>query len=139
MKSILLQFAETPTMEDIDFSLVEYDPELNLNVLKNTKVPAINFTDSGTETFTKTTGEDSDADRNVESDLSYLLDTSTQTRVINEVSDEDRGNPLANLMATTTITLVNSEASDSDKDFNKLHAMLATRTFTKISETSDTD
>ncbi len=57
MKHLLLQFAETPTGENIDTSIVEYDHQLNLNVVKGTTIPAVTFSDQETQTFTKANGD----------------------------------------------------------------------------------
>ena len=115
MKHLILEFAEKPSNENIDLSNIEYDHDLNLNVLKGTKTPAINFSDQATETFTKVTGEAADTDRHLKKGLSLSMDTSTETRTHNEVSDSDKNfRDLYYLSATRTLT-ESSEALDSDK------------------------
>ncbi len=134
MRHILLEFAEVPKQDAIDMSMVEYDNELNLNVFKNTKIPAVTFADQQTETFTKTQGEGSDSDRDMKYNISSLLDTSTQTRTHNEVSDSDSKYNLSSLLDTSTLTFVNNEVSDSDKNLRDMGFLSSTRTLTETSE-----
>ena len=126
MKHILLEFSETPDQYDIDLSKITYDNDLNLNVLKNTKIPAITFADQQTETFTKTNGEGSDSDNDMKYKIAPLLTTSTQTRTHNEASDCDSKYNLSNLLDTSTQTFINSEVSDSDKNIRDLDYLSAT-------------
>ncbi len=135
MKHLLLHHAETPTQENVDFSIIEYHPLLNLNVLRGTDTPAVNFCDQATETFTKAGGEGVDSDNNFKA----LLDTSTQTRVSNEDSDSDANWRLKNLLDTGTVTLVKSEATDSDKSYSDLEYLSETRTLTESGEALDSD
>lgn len=131
MQYLLLKFAETPQKENIDLSIVEYDNELNLNVIKGTKIPAITFMDQATETFTKTAGEGADSDRDLNCTIAAMADTSTQTKVSNESSDSDTRQSLIQLLDTSTQTFVRSEVSDSDKNFKDLEYLAATRTLTE--------
>ncbi|HEX8333581.1 MAG TPA: hypothetical protein VF622_13255 [Segetibacter sp.] len=113
---LLLEFAEPAMEEDVDTSLVEYNNELNLNVIKGTTMPAINQVSLGTETFTKATGEGTDSDRDLSKNLSILMATATQTRQMIEGTDSDkRTKDIQCLMATRTLTEVRSESSDSDR------------------------
>lgn len=139
MKHILLQFAEIPEREDIHLSVVEYDHELNLNVIRGSKTPAITFTDQATETFTKVQGEGADSDRDIKYNISSLLETSTQTRVSNEGSDSDPMYHIGSMLDTSTHTLVHAEVSDSDKNFRDIEFLSATRTLTESSEALDSD
>lgn len=90
MQHLLLQFAETPHQENLDLSIVEYDNDLNLNVIKGTKIPAVTLIDQATDTFTKTTGEGTDSGRDLNSAITIVLDTSTQTRLSSEGADNGR-------------------------------------------------
>lgn len=139
MGHIILEFAEVPAQENIDFSIVEYDYRLNLNVFKGTKIAAVNFVDQATETFTKAHGEGTDSDMDMKNNLVSLVGTSTQTRMNNEVSDVDGMHHLTGMLATSTQTLVNNEVSDSDKNFRDLEFLSATRTLTESSEALDSD
>lgn len=141
MSYFLLEFAEIPTGEAIDQSLIEYDKDLNLSVIKGTKTPALKAAKQATETFTKTTGEGSDSDRDGGQLFSALLTTNTQTRVSHEASDSDRQEVavLNSMIVTSTNTFVNQEVSDSDKDRQHLSELIATRTLTESSETADSD
>lgn len=113
---LLLEFVETVTQEDVDMSIVEYNYDLNLNVIKGTSMPAVKQVNLGTETFTKATGEGSDSDRDLSRNLTILMATSTQTRQMIEGIDSDkRARDLQCLMATRTLTEVRSESSDSDR------------------------
>lgn len=111
MKPLTLEFKEIPNGADLDYSLIEYDNELNLSVNKQTRQPAIENVEMDTTTFTKAGTEESDTDFN---GIKMLLDTEM-------------------------ITLVNSEGTVSDKDKIALNALLDTTTLTESSETSDQD
>jgi hypothetical protein len=115
MKHMILEFAELPANQEIDFSEIEYNSNLNLNVFKGTSIPAVNFADQATETFTKTAGEGADSDRDLNHNFKNLAVTSTQTHAHNETSDNDRGfQNLVFLSATQTLTET-TEPTDSDK------------------------
>ena len=115
MSYFLLEFTETPTADPIDSSLIEYDKELNLSVIKGTRTPALQAAQQATETFTKTSGEGTDSDRDARNLLSAMIATSTQTRVQQEASDSDQDRQhLLSLVATRTLT-ESSETTDSDK------------------------
>ena len=115
MSYFLLEFAETPTAELVNSSLIEYDKELNLSVIKGTKTPALQAAHQATETFTKTSGEGTDSDRDARNVMEAMIATSTQTRVQHEASDSDKDrHHLSSLVATRTLT-ESSEAADSDK------------------------
>ncbi len=87
MKLLTFQFKESPSIEDSDYSSIEYDESQNLTVNKKTRRPAIESLTLDTETFTKTQGEGSDSDN---SNLAILLDTSTSTFTRTEGTDSDR-------------------------------------------------
>ena len=111
MKPLAFQFKETPTRENFDYSLIEYDEQLNLSVNKKTRQPAIDTMTMDTETFTKASGESSDADNN---GISMLMDTETRTYTQAEESDSDRDRrSIQALMDTTTIT---ESREDIDQD-----------------------
>jgi hypothetical protein len=141
MQYLLLQFAEIPDGEDIDTSMICYDYDLNLNVIKGTNIPAVTFSDQATETFTKTYGEAQDSDKDLQyHHLHSLLDTATATRTQMEGTDRDKEhNNLATLLDTSTQTFVHSEVSDSDKNFKDLSFLSATRTLTETVESVDSD
>jgi len=112
MKPLAFQFKETPTSENIDYSLIEYDEQLNLSINKKTGQPAIETLTMDTETFTKAIGESSDSDRDSNS---ILMDTETRTYTRTEDADSDRDRQsMQALMDTTTIT-ESREDSDQDK------------------------
>ncbi len=111
MKPLILEFAEKITDEDNGYlDQIEYSSELNLSVLKDTKTPAITQEVLGTETFTKTTGEPRDPDKE---NIKYLLDTYTKTDRQLESGDTDYNKEF--LLGTSTKTNVMPESSDSDK------------------------
>jgi hypothetical protein len=139
MNHIILQFAETPDQEVLDLSMVEYDRDLNLNVIKGTKIPAVTFADLATSTATKTSGEGVDSDKDFRSNISQMMGTSTQTRVRNESSDNDPSKTLMTMLDTSTKTFTKTEESDSDKNLRDLAYLSATRTLTESSETLDND
>lgn len=116
MKPLILEFKECLYGEDNDFSSIEYSNILNLSVDKNTQIPAIQYLNLETETFTKTKNETSDSDKNA---LNFLMHTETGTFTYSEVSDSDRDvTNLKNIIDnTTTIT----ESSDQDKPHNDIN------------------
>ncbi|OBY65975.1 hypothetical protein [Polaribacter vadi] len=115
MKPLILEFTESPKLQNIDYSLIEYSKEKNLSVLKNTTIPAISYVSMDTETFTKTSGEPSDSDNDYRLKLKRLLDTSTETFTSTEPSDSDNNySSLKLLMDTQTVT-ESIEPTDSDK------------------------
>ncbi len=138
MKHLILQFAETPNQENIDLSMVEYDPQLQLTVIKGTKTPAVNFDEQATNTLTKTVGEGADADRDTRHNVRVMLATSTQTRVHNESADSDPRRKLSSLLDTSSDTFTRT-ASDGDKDLRDISYLAATCTLTESSETLDSD
>ncbi len=115
MKALILEFAEKPTLQELDFSIIEYCPKQNLSVVKNTSFPAIKYVSMDTATCTKAYEEPTDSDHNLVLKLGNLLDTGTETLQSTEVSDSDRSsNILKRLMDTQTIT-ESVEGTDSDK------------------------
>jgi len=141
MSYFLLEFGEAATGESVYSSLIEYDKELNLSVIKGTKTPAIKAAQQATETFTKTQGEGTDSDRDTHYSFAVMMATKTQTRVSQEATDSDRDirQDLRTLMGTSTQTFVKQEVSDSDKDRQRLSSLVATRTLTESSEVADSD
>lgn len=83
MKPITFKFLERPNESGVDYSIIEYDNELNLCVDKRTNLPAIDSINMETETFTKTQGEVSDSDADIR------MDTMTRTLTQMESSDSD--------------------------------------------------
>jgi hypothetical protein len=115
MKSFILEFAEKPKINNLDYSIIEYSKKQNLSVLKNTEIPAITYVNMGTETFTKTTNEPTDSDNDYRFRLKRLLDTTSETFTTTEPSDSDHNySSLKLLMDTQTIT-ESQEPTDSDK------------------------
>lgn len=108
MRPLIMEFIERPVAEDLDFSLIEYDSNLNLNVDRSTGLPAIDQLQFGTSTHTRI-GEVSDSDP---SRIGDMLATETFTKVNNEGCDSDPSVGL--LMATKTITTSHQENSDWD-------------------------
>ncbi len=140
MKPLILEFAETPEILDLDNSILEYSEELNLTVLKSTKEVAIEKVYLETETFTKSIGEGTDKDQ--DDYLNHIMDTLTKTGVKSEESDADDSinDQIVHLMETTTYTFTNKEETDADKDIEKIKKLMDTRTITEIKrEESDTD
>ena len=115
MRPLILEFAETPELKNLDYSLIEYSREKNLSVIRNTQIPAISYVNMETETFTKTSGEPVDSDNDLRYRLRRLLDTSTDTFTSTEPSDSDQDrSALKMLMDTQTIT-ESVEPTDTDK------------------------
>lgn len=139
-KHLILEFAEIPEQENIDFNIIEYDEKLNLNVVKGTKIPAVTFSHQDTQTFSKGGNEGTDSDTDLQNNISMMLETSTQTRRINEETDSDPTySKLTTMLDTTTQTFVHTEVSDSDKNFHDLQFLSDTRTLTESSEALDSD
>lgn len=110
MKPITFEFIEKPTENELDYSAIQYSNELNLSVDKTNGLPAIEFLNMDTETFTKTGGEASD------SDMDIRMDTVTRTFTQLESSDSDPNlHNIAGIMGTSTLT-ESSEVADSDED-----------------------
>ncbi len=83
MKPITFNFLERPDESEVDYSMIEYDNNLNLCVDKRTNLPAIDTVNMETETFTRTHGEVSDSDADIR------MDTMTRTLTQMESSDSD--------------------------------------------------
>lgn len=135
MRPLAFQFKEKPTGADLDFSLIEYDDQLNLSVNALTRQPAIDSISMDTETFTRADGEVSDSDKN---GISMLMDTDTFTKVEGETSDSDN-NSIYNLIDSERLTLVNTEGTDSYRDRMTMQALLDTSTLTESTEATDQD
>lgn len=63
MEPLILKFKELAILDDLNSLNVEYSEELNLSVIKQSGQPAVTHMNLGTETFTRSQGEGSDADR----------------------------------------------------------------------------
>ena len=112
MKPLILEFQEFPPDESPDYSMIEYNEKLNLNIDNSTGLPAIESVTIETETMTKADWEETDSDRN--------------------------GNSL--VMVTETGTLKGFEDSDSDQDISSIHSLLETQTHTRDHlEVTDSD
>ncbi|NOT74957.1 MAG: hypothetical protein HOP08_08505 [Cyclobacteriaceae bacterium] len=112
MKPFILEFKESPEAENLDYTAIEYDYTLNLNVDKFTGNPAVDVLSVATETFTKSNGEDSDSDR---TGSVSQMDTATKSFSGGESSDSDKdGAKLLALLGTTTSTRQSGESSDQD-------------------------
>ena len=115
MRPLILEFAETPKMMDLNFSLIEYSKKKNLSVMKGTETAAITYASMDTETFTKANQEPSDSDNELRRQVKYLLDTRTDTFTEQEPSDNDADrSSLMRLMDTQTIT-ESVEPTDADR------------------------
>lgn len=115
MKPLILEFAETSELKELDYSLIEYSRKQNLSVIIGTETPAIQHVSMETETFTKTSGEASDSDKDYSLKLNSLMDTFTRTASNSETTDSDFGHrSIYSLMDTTTRTRM-VEVSDSDR------------------------
>jgi len=130
MKPLIFSFlTASDNTTAVDESILQYDKDLQLSIVKETKQPAFDHLNLRTMTDTKTANEGCDSDRSLEhsfptptvdnmkltNDLGILLSTKTITLSV-EVSDEDHGPKMAKLMlGTMTMTRTNMEASDSDK------------------------
>ncbi|KGO93184.1 hypothetical protein [Flavobacterium subsaxonicum] len=112
MKPLILEFIEAATEPDLDFSMIEYNYDLNLNVNKTTGLPAVQMP---------------------------TLSTSTGTKIFDEVSDSDDSEALT-MMATMTGTFTTTEGSDSDpRNFTHFTTMITMTTTRTMLESSDTD
>ena len=74
MRPLILEFAETPTLKNLDFSLIEYSTKKNLSVIKGTETSAISYVSMDTETFTKANQEPTDSDNDLRRQVKYLLE-----------------------------------------------------------------
>lgn len=116
MKPLILEFAESPELKKIDYSLIEYSKKKNLSVIKNTEIPAISYVSMDTETFTKTYGEPSDSDNQHKYNLRSLLDTSTETFTgASDPSDSDNNRKSLQMLLDTQTVTESIESTDSDK------------------------
>ena len=115
MRPLILEFAETPQLKNLDFSLIEYSNKQNLSVLKGTETSAISYVNLDTSTMTKAGEEPSDSDNDYKFNLKQMMDTSTETLNSIEQSDSDNSQAsLRMLMDTQTIT-ESVEPTDSDR------------------------
>ena len=48
MRPLILEFAETPPMQNLDFSLIEYSRKKNLSVIKGTETAAVTYSNMDT-------------------------------------------------------------------------------------------
>lgn len=115
MKPLILEFSETPSLKNLDYSIIEYSKKLNLSVLKNTETPAISYANMDTETFTKASGEPTDSDYDNKLNLKRLFDTSTETHAATEPSDNDNDYSSLKLLLDTQTITESIEPTDSDK------------------------
>jgi len=112
MKPFVFQFLTSPSEKSLDHSMIEYDANQNLSVIKNSQIPAIIYANLDTETFTRMQIESSDSDR---PEIECLIDTATHTLVNAEQVDSDQGmRGLIGLMDTSTLT-ESAETVDQDK------------------------
>ena len=141
MKPLILEFAEIPPMQNMDFSLIEYSNKLNLSVLKGTEVVAVTSSNMSTETFTKVHQEPSDSDNDLRRQANFLLNTETETRTTQEPTDSDynKKQQIKFLLDTRTDTFTQQEPSDNDKDRNSLMRLMDTQTITESQEPTDSD
>jgi hypothetical protein len=141
-KPFILNFGTKVYSEDADFSLVEYSYSQNLNVFKDTDLPAIGIASMDTETLTKTSFEASDSDKDF--NVRRVLDTPTGTPEYEEASNFEKNAKVKRLLDTYTETRNFGEVADSDLDrsttlFNIL-SLLDTETLTERgTEVTDAD
>lgn len=114
MKPLILEYIEEPKYIDYDNSLIEYCEEQNISVIQGTKKSAIKFANLDTATMTKSEGEATDSDYELQNNLKLL-------------------------MATETRTFNKAELSDSDRDFRLLQQLVDTQTLTESIEETDSD
>ena len=119
MRPLIFEFKENPIDNEIlDYSLIEYDKELNLSINKLTRQPAIDTLNLETHTFTKAQCEGSDSDIDL---IGKLMDTETRTYTKSEMSDRDYDRmALQNLLDTSTSTRA-SEITDKDSYYDTNH------------------
>lgn len=86
MNPLILQYTEKSNADNFDFSKIEYNSKLNLTVDRKTGLPAIDYLNMSTETFTKTHNESSDCDSE---NLGLMMGTLTHTSYELESSDDD--------------------------------------------------
>lgn len=106
MNPITLHFKEFPVEDDVSSSLIEYDSHLNLNVLKHNREPAIDVLRMQTETCTKS-GEVSDSDY---TNIGLQFGTQTGTRTGGEETDSDYS--IFKMLGSGTVTTNRGEQSD---------------------------
>ncbi len=115
MRPLIIEYAESPTANNVDISLIQYSDTLNLNVRADNLQPAIDSLLTETCTTTRSTVESSDSDSRSDSTIADLMSTETRTFVRREDSDSDQNLSLIrSLMQTQTIT-ESVEPTDSDK------------------------
>jgi len=117
VKPLIFEYTESPNSKELDFSLIEYSEKKNLNVVKNTDVPAIVASHFDTHTFTRVIGETNDSDNDSRKNIINLLDTCIETKSDSETTQSDPSTRLKNLallMDTQTLT-ESREVTDSDR------------------------
>lgn len=116
MKPLILEYAEMPITQKLDFSLIEYSHKKNLNVIKGTQNAAIVTGSLDTETFTKAFEDVSESDPSRRKDLASLIDTGTYT--LNSAEPTDTENTVGNFsyLLDTQLITESRETTDSDKD-----------------------
>ena len=112
MRPLILKFKEDAHLPEIDFSQVEYDSLLNLNVDRKSRQPVVASSSLITSTGTKTWDEGSDHDKE-QSQLLMITSTSTHTTLESSDSDPRRHVGVSNLI-TMTATRQMIESSDTD-------------------------
>jgi hypothetical protein len=136
MKHLILEFAETPLLDSSLSENIVYDQELNLSVLKGTKIPAITYCNLVTETFTKSDGDITDSDKDI---IRRPSDSYTTNKGNISDSSLDLYQGISDLLVTETSTYNSTEPSDSDKDHYHLGQLMATQTLTETLEATDSD
>jgi len=110
MKPLLLQFKEAPKSANLDYSIIEYDDELNLSIDRITRKPAVDCLQVNTETFTKANGEVSDCDNSIQ------LLVGSETLTLNRGELVDVGSNMERLRALMDTTTVTEAREDLDQD-----------------------
>ncbi|OCB69853.1 hypothetical protein [Flavobacterium glycines] len=112
MNPLILQYSEKSNADNFDFSKIEYSSKLNLTVDRKTGLPAIDYLNMSTETFTKTHNESSDCDSE---NMGLMMGTLTHTSYELESSDDDSSfNSIKQMMGTNSFTFISQEATDND-------------------------
>lgn len=112
MKPLIFEFAEQATVPELDFSMVEYDSTLNLNINRITGKPAVDALQVSTVTRTKNYDEPSDSDKE---NFNIMMETETRTFTRTEESDSDANRLfMKESLETRTATRQMIESSDSD-------------------------
>lgn len=114
-RPLIFNFFEQSSEEILpDKGEFDYDDELQLSVVKGTKISAFDVVNLSTYTMTKAGGEVTD-------------------------DDSEAGGIRRSDLGTITFSAINDETTDSDADKTRLQNVLSTRTMTLSHEATDSD